>query len=230
MKRAVRYGFVVLVALAVSLPAMADDQGKAKKEINKFVAMATDGTGRRMVNLSMAEMFSVKRSDLVMERRDTGMNYGAIFIAHELMSKGAKLSDISTQLKAGKDIFKIADEQHADWKAMASEAKKLNSKLDDNLYKNFADPKGSEAKDQADNYSLALDGVNADAEASKDEISQAQDRYMRVKDRAEEIAKRDSRLNTADQNAAYRDNVRSAGPQSQGGASGGAPPAAGGPR
>ncbi len=230
MKSLITCSLAIFLALIFALPASADDQGKVKKETGKMTAMATDGTGRRTVNLSMAEMFNVKRPDLVMERRKTGMNYGSLFVAHELVANGAKMDEIAAQLASGKDIFQVGDDLHANWKQVANDAKKLNGKIDDNLYKHFLDPKADDAKDAADNYALSLDGVKADSDVKQDEISQAQDRYVMWRDRADAATKRGGKLNTADQNAAYRDNVRSAGPQSQGGGAGGAPPAAGGPR
>ena len=44
----------ILVLLAV-LPALASDQDKAKKELDKITAMTADATGRRIVNSSMAQ-------------------------------------------------------------------------------------------------------------------------------------------------------------------------------
>ena len=51
--------------LLVASPAFSDDQQKAQKEINKITAMATDFDGRRVVNLSISEMFKVSRPILV---------------------------------------------------------------------------------------------------------------------------------------------------------------------
>jgi len=224
----------VLVALCVALPAVADDQQKATKELNKVTAMASDPIGRTVVNLTLAETFSVKRPDLVLERRDTGLNYGSVFVEYELIAAGAKKEDIAAKVKAGKDIFQIAGEHQANWKQILDDAKKLNGKIDENLYTYLEDRKKATARDQADGYLLNLDGVTADNQVSQGELSQAEDRYVRVKDRAEEASRRANRLSTADQQAAYRDNARSAGPQgggaSGGGPSGGAEPSAGGPR
>ncbi len=222
--------FPIILAILVALPALGDDQQKAKKELNKVTAMATDGTGRRIVNLTMAEALKEKRVDLLLQRRETGLNYGCLFLARQLVAAGGKIEDISAELKTGKSIYQIAEGQHVDWKEMAAKAKDLNKRIDDYLYKHFSGDAGEQEQDKADNYNLAYDGVPADSDVSQSEISQAQDRYLMWRNRAEETSRRANRLNTTQQNAAYRDNVRSGGPQGAGAASGGAPPAAGGPR
>jgi hypothetical protein len=217
----------ILLALAVTFPAFADDQQKAQKEINKITAMATDGTGRRMVSMAMSDTFNVKRPDLVQERRDTQMNYGSLFAAHELINSGAKMSDIAAQLKAGKNILQIADERHANWKQLALDAKKLNGKVNDRIYQHFVHEDADTKRDQADNYDVMFDGVKADSDVSPKEVADAQDTYLLWKDRGLNAKGRDKHLETADERAAYIDHARSAGPQSQG-SSGGAAPAAGG--
>ncbi len=79
---------VFLITLIVALPAFGDDQQKAQKELNKVTAMAADFTGRRAVNLTIAAVMSVPRAKLVEERRNTGLNYGSLFLAEELAKKG----------------------------------------------------------------------------------------------------------------------------------------------
>ena len=226
---------ILALILLTGLTALAADQDKSRKELDKVTALATDATGRRMVNVSMAQVLNAKRYDLIMERRSNEINYGSLFLMHQLINNGGKAADISAQLTAGKTIYQIADEQHADWKKVLDQAKALNAKIDDNLYKHFSvDPKETKkqenAEDEAANYNIIYDGVKADNDVSQSEISKAQDRYLALRNRGEEYAKRGNRLSTADQNAAYRDNARSGGPQSQGGGSGGAAPAAGGVR
>jgi hypothetical protein len=70
--------------------------------------MATDFTGRRAVNLTISEVTS-----------------------------GTTIPEIAEKLKSGKSIGDVANEQHVDWKQMASEAKKLNAGVDTNLYNYF---------------------------------------------------------------------------------------------
>jgi hypothetical protein len=204
--------FAVVLVIAISLPAWGDDQQKAEKELNKITALASDGTGRTVVNFSMAANFAAKRSDLVMERRDTGLNYGQIFVMHALITAGAKKEDIASQLKAGKNIFAIADADKIDWRQVGEEAKKLNSKIDQDLYQRLLDKKAGVALDQKDGYLLSLDGVVADNEVSKGDLNQAQERFMKQKDRADDQNHRANKLDASGENSGRTDNVRSGGP------------------
>jgi hypothetical protein len=181
MKLVTRF-LIVLVAIAVALPALADDQEKAQKEIKKISAIATDANMRSVVNASMSEVLSVKRLDLVKERHDLNLNYGGIFLAHQLTASGAKMEDIATQLKAGKSIFDIANDQHANWKQVNDAAKKMNKKIDDNMGKWFQNNKKQAQQDQADGYVAQQDGVPADSDVSKAELADAQSRYQHVHD------------------------------------------------
>ncbi len=181
-----RFAFlsVALLALAVSVSASGGDQQKAEKQLRKVTAMATDGTGRRVVSITVADMLGAKRPDLVNERRTMGINYGDLFLAHTLVKNGAKMEDIAAQIKAKKSMADIANDQHADWKQIAADAKKLNSKVEDNLYKHFVNGKADLARDQADKYDPTFDGVAADNDVSKDEIAEAGDTYQKWHDQA----------------------------------------------
>ena len=193
--------------------ATADDQQKTRKELNKVTAMATDATGRKIVNQTMAEMFALKQMDLVLERRQTGLNYGSLLLAHELAKNNLDMKEIAVRLKGGKDIFQIAGEAGVNGKEVNDRAKKLNSKVEDNLYKHFVNDKADKDRDLADNYDPNFDGVKADNEVSKEELASAQDVYLLWRDRA---AKRiDTSLDTADERAAREghDHVRNGGPQ-----------------
>src|SRR5689334_9801648 len=125
--------FVVISSLAV----LADDQQKADKEIRKINAMAWDSSARPVVNKSLSEMLKVSRSQLADERRELDLNYGSLFLAHELALNGGKMNDITASLKSGKSIVQICNESNANWKQIAADTKKLNSKIEDNLYKSF---------------------------------------------------------------------------------------------
>lgn len=181
-----RFAFlpVALLALAVSVSAFGDDQQKAEKQLRKVTAMATDATGRRMVSITLTDMLGANRSDLVNERRTMGISYGDLFVAHTLVKGGAKMEDISAQLKAKKSMADIANDQHADWKQIAADAKKLNNKVEDNLYKHFLNSKADLARDQADKYDPNFDGVAADNDVSKDEIAEAENTYQKWHDQA----------------------------------------------
>ena len=67
----------------------------------------------------------VQRLDLVTERRETGLNYGGLFVAHELTKNGLAMNDFAARLKSGKDIFQIGSEVNANWKEINDHAKKL---------------------------------------------------------------------------------------------------------
>jgi len=175
---------ITLVALTFTVSAFGDDQQKAEKQLRKITALATDPTGRRVVSITVADTLGARRPALVMERRAMNLNYGHLFVAHVLLKNGAKMEDIAAQLKARKNIAQIANEQHADWKQIAADAKKLNSKVEDNLYKHFVSGKADFGRDQADKYDPTFDGVSADNDVSKDDIAEAEHTYQMWRDRA----------------------------------------------
>jgi len=192
--------------------AVGDDQKKAEKQLNKISAMAADLTGRRAVNLSMADQLKVKRDDLVAERRANDLNYGSLFVVHELMASGTKLEDIAAQLKSGKKIYDVGNEFHADWKQIADDAKKLNNKIEDNLYNFFLTAKKDDPA-QAAIYNAATDSVVADGAVSAQDLAEAQDRYLFWRNRA--TVKQDAMLEHNKEQAARQtiDPVRKGGPQ-----------------
>src|SRR5258708_5946839 len=121
----------LLLLLTTSEVASGDDRRRAEKQVRKITAMATDKTGRRMVSMSIADSFKIPRPDLVEERRRIGLDYGSFFVAHQLVATGVKMIEIMSGLKTGKTIWEIADEHHADWRRIAADAKKQNSKIED---------------------------------------------------------------------------------------------------
>ncbi|HEY6970256.1 MAG TPA: hypothetical protein VJA94_13700, partial [Candidatus Angelobacter sp.] len=130
-----RIGFLLVFAAILSaVPAFSDDQQKAEKQIRKISAMATDVNARSIVSRSMSDMLKVERNQLQRERRAMTLNYGCLFIAHELTARGMKMMDVAIRLQAHETIFQIATEQHADWKKIADDAKKLNGRIEDNIY------------------------------------------------------------------------------------------------
>jgi hypothetical protein len=199
MKR-LSYLSITLLALTVTIPAFGDDQQKADKQLHKITALATDATGRRVVSVTVADTLAAKRPDLVLERRTMNMNYGDLFIAHVLVKSGTKMDDIAAQLKAGKKMGQIASEQHADWKQIAADAKKLNAKVEDNLYNHFLNGKPLTERDAAEGYDPMIDGVAADNDVSKDEIAEAEHTYLLWRDRADQ--KKGSNLDTSSEKAA----------------------------
>jgi hypothetical protein len=191
---------ITLLVLIIAIPAFSDDQQKAEKQLHKIVAMATDATGRRVVSIVVADTLEAKRPELVIERRSMNLNYGDLFVAHVLLKQGTKMDDIVTQLKAGKKIDQIASEQHADWKQIAADAKKLNTQMEDHLYKHFLNGKTDAERDVADGYDPMIDGVAADNDVSKEDIADAEHTYQTWRDRAEKA--RDSKLDASTEKAA----------------------------
>lgn len=214
MKNLALFFALSLVPILAS-PALSDDQQKAQKEINRITAMATDFDGRRVVNLTLSETFNVPRPSLVDERTQTGLNYGGLFIARELIQSGASADDIAAKLKSGITINAVADQQHADWKKITLDAKKLNSDIDQNLYNFFLGKKETADRDTADKYDVHYDGVKADAEIAQQEIASAQERYQKAKDRASAQGKKQG-LSAGDERVAYSDHVENGGPQGGG--------------
>lgn len=177
--------------------------------------MATDFDGRRVVNLSIAETFKVSRPSLVSLRAQTGLNYGGVFVAEELMRDGMSTDDIVAKLKTG-SIDELAS-QHLDWKRVTDDAKKLNASVDENLYQFFMGKKATAAQDNADKYDVHYDGVKADSDVSKQEISSAQDRYLKWRDRAAAAHAKDHKgMSYGDERLADMDHVAGGGPQGGG--------------
>lgn len=210
---------VCLAAVLISVPAVANDQQKAQKELNKVTALARDFTGRTVVNLSMSQTLNVPRTTLVQERADTGLNYGSLFLASELVKSGATMPDIAAQLKAGKKVTDVANDRHADWKAIAEDAKKFNGTVDRNLYKYFISEKRSAtpvamktAPAVADEYDVHHDGVKADADdASDKDIEDAQNRFLMLKKSAADAKGDNKTLGLGDERIGYSDHTQGPG-------------------
>jgi hypothetical protein len=196
---------ITMLITAMAVPAFGDEQTKAEKELHKITAMATDPTARRVVSITVADTFGAKRPDLVRERRAMNLNYGDLVIAHRLIKNGAKMAEIATQLKSGKTILQIAIEQRVNWKQLCDEAKKLNTKVEDHLYRHFLNASADNTQDVAEGYDPTIDGVSADNDVSKDDIDQAQRTYLLWRDRAEKA--RYSKLDTATENSARRPHI-----------------------
>jgi hypothetical protein len=177
----------LLLFVTTSVVASADDRQKAEKQVRKIAAMATDKTGRRMVSMSIADSFKIARPILVEERRKIGLDYGSFFVVRQLLARGVKMTDINSGLNAGKTIWQIGDEQHADWKEIAADAKKLNTRIEDYIYRHFLNKKNDEAdqeRDLADKYDIARDAVRTDFDVTPREMLDAQARYLFWRDEA----------------------------------------------
>jgi hypothetical protein len=184
----------------IPLLAAADDQQKAHKTLNKVNAMSADLSGKRAVNLAMSQTLSVSRAELVQQRQAMNLSYGDLFVAYQLVKTGAKMDDIAARMKTGKTVSQIADEEHADWKQIANEAKKLNGKVDTNLTAHFANRKAEPERDRVDAYDPSLDSVAADANVSQSDMEDAQQRYVFLRDHTN--VPTGSSLGTSDERAA----------------------------
>lgn len=216
-----------LAAVLIAVPVVANDQQKAQKELNKITALARDFTGRTVVNLTMSQTLKVSRTTLVQERGETGLNYGSLFLASQLVNGGVTMPDIAAQLKAGKKITDIANERHADWKSIAEATKKFNGAVDGNLYKYFLAERRSptpvamktSAAPSADEYDVHHDGVKADADdVSEKEIEDAQNRFLMLKDSAAKAKGDNKELGLDKERIGYTDHT--AGPTGGGGTGG----------
>jgi hypothetical protein len=194
--------FALLLAAAV--PAFGQEYKNAEKQVRKVTAMATDKTGRRLVSMSVADTLKTPRFELVAERRDSGMDYGSLFVAHRLASGGSSFNDIIAEWKGGASIWQIGDERHANWKQIASAAHKLNTKIEDYVYRHFLNKRNTDADDErdiADQYDPLRDGVKADFEVTIEEIVEAQTRYVFWRTRAGEVQGKNVGLSLADEKA-----------------------------
>jgi hypothetical protein len=182
MNRSARILFFLLFPSL--LFAASDEQQKAHRVVNKLTAIAIDPAGKRAVSLALSQYLSVSRDELAQRRHAMNLNYGEIFVVYELVRSGAKIEDIAASMKTGKTLWQTADEEHADWKQIASEAKKVGGKVDNNLLAHFTNQKSELEKDHADGYDPLRDSVKADSEVTEHEIEEAQQRYMFLHDHA----------------------------------------------
>jgi hypothetical protein len=200
-----RVGFlIVLCATLSALPAFSDDQQKAEKQIRKISAMATDVNARSIVSRSMADMLKIERNQFERERRAMNLNYGCLFIAHQLAAGGMKMLDVAMRLQAHQTIFQIANDQHVDWKKIADDAKNLNGRIEDNIYKHFLHADADRGRDLTDKYDSTADWVKADADATQAEILEAQETYVRWRDRAAAIGGKGGAISASDKLASQK--------------------------
>jgi hypothetical protein len=166
------------ILLLVALPVLADDQEKAEKQIKMMTALSRDETVRSIVSRTFADVFKVQRSQLLAERRSMGMNYGSLFLVHELVLSGGSMQQMSTQLRANKTLLAIANSSSANWKRIASDAKKMNDRINKGIYKYYLHSEGDKRRDLEDHYVASADLIRADTQSTPDEILKARDDYM----------------------------------------------------
>jgi hypothetical protein len=213
VKLTLRSAILLFLLLSFVSAAFADDQQRVRKEVNKFTALATDATGRMVVNSTIADMFKIKRMELVMYRHNTGVNYGSLFIVRSLIAAGVNVADITVELRQGHNVYQIGNAHQANWKKIGDEAKLLNKKIDDNLYQHFAGSDAEKERDKTDPYRVAVDAVKADTEVGDGELNVAQNRYLVVRERA--LVRTDAKLDTSNEMAVRHGtpDIKDRGPQ-----------------
>ena len=217
--------FLLVILVTISL-AFSDDQEKAEKQARKITAMAVDNTCRSMVSMSLADRLKITRATMVTERRRMGLDYGSFFVAHELLAGGAQMTQLVSELKAGKTIWQIGNQLHANWGQIAADAKKQNSKIEDYIYRHFLNKRNTEAdqlRDLEDKYNPQLDAVRTDFMVTPQEMVDAQARYIFWRDQAGKGPASGRHMTRAEEQAADIDQA-----QAHHGANGIAAPAAGG--
>lgn len=164
--------------------ASAADRDKAEKQIRMITAMSRDETARSIVSHALADTFNVSRPQLVQQRKTLGLSYGNLFLARELAGSGAKFEDIAAQLSLHKTVPEIAAASHADWKRIAADAKKLNNRINDDIYRHFLHTKADESRDKAEHYTASADLVRADLDTTREELLIAQRDFVFWRDQA----------------------------------------------
>ena len=161
----------------------------------------------------MSDSLSIKRPDLVQQRRELNLNYGSLFLARQMLTAGLDAKELADK-KAGKTTVQIANDRHLDWKQVQNDAKKLNGKVEKRLYEHFVDPKEDNVRDKEDNYSVVADSVAPDNDVSQNDVDAAADVYDRLRTVASQRAGSagSQSLNTADSLTFRRDHAREGAP------------------
>jgi hypothetical protein len=225
MSSLVRISAAVLLLVGI---AFSSDEQKAEKLAQRITAFAVDATARSIVSRSMCDNFNVSRALLLQERRRMNVNYGSLFLAHEYIISGATLDGMAARLKAGKSMLAIGEEQHANWKQIAVDAKKFNTRIEDNIYRHYLNARNTEAdaiRDAEDNYHVDFDWLRADQQVTQAEVQEAAQSFVFWRDHAAVSGSSDKKLDIAKENAAAinRSGDRPGGTQ-QAPAAGGVPP------
>ena len=219
---------ITAVVLVLATLAFSGDEQRADKLAQRITAFAVDATARSIVSRSMCDNFNVNRTLLLQERRRMGVNYGSLFLAHEYMMSGVTLDAIAARLRTGKTMLAIGEEQHANWKQIAVDAKKFNTRIEDNIYRHYLNAKNTESdqiRDAEDNYHVDFDWLRADQQVTVPDVEEAAQSFVFWRDHAAVLNSAAKKLDIAKENAAAinRSGDRPGGSQ-QAPAAGGVPP------
>jgi hypothetical protein len=154
------------------------DEEKAERQMRMMTALARDETARGVISRTFSDVFKIERSQLVAERQALLLNYGDLFLTHELVLCGVQMTHVATELHAHKDVFEIADSSGADWKRIAADAKKMNDRINDGIYKHFLHAEADNQRDVRDRYVASADHVSTDQESTLEEMVKARDDYI----------------------------------------------------
>ena len=177
MRATARY-LLSFLPLFLGILCFADDQQKADKQLRMMTAMSRDDTARSIISHTFADVFKVDRFRLVEERKAMGLNYGSLFLVRELAVSGVTMQQIVPHLRSHKNVVEIANVFHANWQQIAADAKKMNSRIEDNLYKHFLHPDKDTATDLLEQYKPSEDLIKADADVPPEEVLKAREQYM----------------------------------------------------
>lgn len=171
---------IALLFVLVPVAAFANEQQNTEKQTNRITAMAAGSgpTARLIVSATLADMLAVPRGQLVRERRAMNLNYGSLFIAHQLVNSGAKMLDIALQLQAGKNIAQIADEQKINWRSVGDAAKRLNASIEKNIYEHFLHSRADTQRALQEKYDPDTDIVKADLDVSPTDVAKTRDTFV----------------------------------------------------
>jgi len=172
------------ILLIGTLPALAGDQQKADKQCRRITAITADAMARSIVSQSIADFLGVERMQLVRERHALNLSYGSLFLAHELTPAGAPMAATAAQLQNDKNLATIAPSSNANWHAIAEAGRRLNAKIEDDIYKHFLHDAADKQLIPADKYNPDADIVKADTNISPEEVAQAHQIYVFWRDRA----------------------------------------------
>jgi hypothetical protein len=97
------------------------------------------------------------------------------------------VEEISAQLHSGKTVWDVGNEQHADWRQITRDARKLNERIEAAFYNFFRDRRPDASRGSLDGYDATKDSVAADQEGlTKQDVAAAQDTYARCFRRAQD--------------------------------------------
>lgn len=169
---------LILLLGPFAIPALASDQEKAEKQIRMMTALSRDDTARSIVSRILSDVFKVPRPELVAERKSLALNYGSVFLVHELLLTGVTMQQISGQLRVRRSVLEIASSSSADWKRIENDAKKMNDRINKAIYKHFLHDERDKQRDLEDHYVASADLIRADADSTPTEIQKAQADYV----------------------------------------------------